>query len=358
MKILIIAPFPPPITGQSLAVEFFKKNIPESYLVECVDLSKRNVTNGKNSLKRIIELIKIFYFIKQRIKNVNVIYFTISESLFGNIKDLFIYILCYKHIDKMVIHLHGGAGFEKIMKLNIISYFNKFFIKKIKLVIVLGETFTPIFDFLPKKNIHIINNFANSKIRFSKGISTITKSPELIKIIFVSNHLSGKGHFELLEAYKTLPIIYKNKISIQFAGGFDSKLDKKVFMSKIEGLENIKYLGIVTGVEKKQLFHEADIFCLPTYYPFEGQPISIIEAYASSCAVITTNHSGIFDIFKPGYNGFFVEKRSSESIKKVLIEIVDNENNFKLFQKNNLKDFDTKFTEEIHLKKMISSILD
>jgi glycosyltransferase involved in cell wall biosynthesis len=54
---------------------------------------------------------------------------------------------------------------------------------------------------------------------------------------------------------------------------------------------------IVDGPGKKNLFSEAHIFCLPTYYPYEGQPIAILEAFASGCVVITTNHSGISDFF-------------------------------------------------------------
>ena len=73
----------------------------------------------------------------------------------------------------------------------------------------------------------------------------------------------------------------------------------------------------MTGEKKRRLFAEAHVFCLPTYYSYyEGQPISILEAYASGCVVITTDHGGICDIFKDKINGFRVEKRSCLSIKK------------------------------------------
>ena len=37
-----------------------------------------------------------------------------------------------------------------------------------------------------------------------------------------------------------------------------------------------------------------------------GQSISIVEAHASGYAVITSIHSGIFDIFTPGVNDYEV----------------------------------------------------
>jgi glycosyltransferase involved in cell wall biosynthesis len=39
----------------------------------------------------------------------------------------------------------------------------------------------------------------------------------------------------------------------------------------------------------------------------EGQPISILEAYAAGCAVIATGQPGIRDVFEGGTNGFEVD---------------------------------------------------
>jgi glycosyltransferase involved in cell wall biosynthesis len=96
-------------------------------------------------------------------------------------------------------------------------------------------------------------------------------------------------------------------------------------LNKIADNEELKYLGkFIDGVEKRKLYCESHIFCLPTYYPFEGQPISILEGYATGCAVITSNHSGIPFIFKDEKNGFMVEKKSvsslTESLRKAILE--------------------------------------
>jgi glycosyltransferase involved in cell wall biosynthesis len=60
------------------------------------------------------------------------------------------------------------------------------------------------------------------------------------------------------------------------------------------------------------------VFCLPTYYPYEGQPISILEAYATGCVVVTTEHSGIPEVFTDGVNGFAVKPRSADSVRQAL----------------------------------------
>jgi glycosyltransferase involved in cell wall biosynthesis len=60
---------------------------------------------------------------------------------------------------------------------------------------------------------------------------------------------------------------------------------------------------------------------LPTQM-FEGQPISVLEAYASGCAVITTGQPGIRDVFSDGINGFEVPAASSAAIARSLAKCV------------------------------------
>jgi glycosyltransferase involved in cell wall biosynthesis len=39
---------------------------------------------------------------------------------------------------------------------------------------------------------------------------------------------------------------------------------------------------------KAKLFHDAQIFVFPSRYPVEAQPITLIEAMAAGCAIITS----------------------------------------------------------------------
>jgi glycosyltransferase involved in cell wall biosynthesis len=125
-----------------------------------------------------------------------------------------------------------------------------------------------------------------------------------------------------LDAYFSLPEKTRQRIQIDLAGEFKTEGEKAKILNKILNHPNITYHGIVIGNKKKALFSNAHVFCLPTYYPYEGQPISILEAYAAGCVVMTTNHSGIPDIFKDSKNGYLVDKKSSESISRVIEKIV------------------------------------
>ena len=114
-----------------------------------------------------------------------------------------------------------------------------------------------------------------------------------------------KGYKNLLLAYLSLNKIDQKQIILNFGGGFRSIKEEKLFMKEIKDHKNIFYHGIVEGRTKKNLFHNAHLFVLPTKL-LEGQPLSILEAYASGCCVLTTQKPGIMDIFQNFKNGFLL----------------------------------------------------
>ena len=129
-------------------------------------------------------------------------------------------------------------------------------------------------------------------------------------------------------------------------------------MQLITQAESIHYHGTVRGEEKRRLLRDAHVLCLPTYYPYEGQPISILEGYASGCAVITTDHSGIFDVvFKPGVNGLAVEKRSAESLRNAIIHAVEAREEMAQMARNNLADAERHY-QVSHFNAKLVAVID
>jgi glycosyltransferase involved in cell wall biosynthesis len=54
---------------------------------------------------------------------------------------------------------------------------------------------------------------------------------------------------------------------------------------------------------------------------FEGQPISILEAYASACLVLATGQDGIRDVFTDAVNGVEILQRCPKSIAATLTRL-------------------------------------
>lgn len=328
MKILFIAPIPPPINGQSKASKVLLDALNLHHEVEIVNLSKSSLKNGLSSLTRFLDIFKVLKEVRKKRNHKDIIYLSLAESFAGNMRDIAIYFLCRKYMKNTFIHMLGGAGMMGILSKNgWQKRLNSYFMKKMAGVIVEGpvnfNTFKNVFS---EEKIHIVPNFAEDFLFVSdQEITDKFNNTEPLQLLFLSNLISGKGYEELSDAYLSLTTEEQEKLNVTFVGGFESEASERNFLIKINSVSGIQYLGkFIDGFKKRELYCKSHIFCLPTYYPFEGQPISILEAYASGCAVITSDHSGIPFVFKDVANGVMVEKKSVTSLvnalRKVIIE--------------------------------------
>ena len=189
-------------------------------------------------------------------------------------------------------------------------------------VIVLGESLRRMFrGIVPDEKIFVCPNGVEEHIFASEEeVREKTKrweKDETVRIIYLSNLMKDKGILDLFDAVTILKS-KGTKVHLDIAGAIEPGIKDTVEAH----LENLKteatYHGVVTGENKKQLLLKNYIFCLPTYYPNEGQPISILEGMANGCAILTTDQGGIKDIVNENY-GYFAEKQSPQNLADTLL---------------------------------------
>lgn len=321
--ILFIAPLPPPISGHSYISEILRRYLILDFNVKSIDLKHNTTANGSFSIKRVLSVLKIFQKVIIYSKISDVSYFTISESKLGNIKDLIILLILFNHLDKVVLHLHGGSLARNVLSNKFIKKINNFFYKRVKRIIISGKSHKVIFKSIEKNKIYILPNCIpdNFFIKYEK-IKKKFENNNLV-ISYVSSMDQSKGYLDLFNGFKNLNKNLSSNFELNFAGGFSQIEDKVNFEDSIRNHKNIKYHGFISEKDKINLFHKTHIFILPTRY-FEGQPISILEAYSSACVVVTTNKPGINDIFDNEKNGFIIKDNSSSVISEILIKILNN----------------------------------
>lgn len=365
LKILVIAPLPPPVTGQSLAVQILVESLHCTGDIAVIDTTKKGFKQGIGSMGRLKDIFGILMAVWRVRDTAAVIYFNVSQSIAGNLKDLLIYAICWNRLSKMVIHLHGGAGMKELLssKHPVLRALNAFFLRRLGAVIVLGERLKSIYeDAVPPTRLYAVPNFAKDEFFVAPNdIAEKFACVAPLRLLFLSNLLPGKGHAELLAALAQLPPDACQRLHIDFAGGFESPEVEARFREQARAIKtmHIDVHGIVHGEHKRNLLRKAHLFCLPTYYPYEGQPISILEAYASGCAVMTTDHSGIFDTFTPGVNGLEVKPRSPASIAQALQHALSQPEQLCAYAQNNNSQAQQQYRASTHvaaLEKIIFSV--
>jgi glycosyltransferase involved in cell wall biosynthesis len=321
MRVLYVAPMPPPITGHSIAAKVFFDHLRCSQFVLPINLSEGSLHDGTVTFKRVLAISKACSAIIRSAETVDVIYLTISESVSGNIKDLVFLGLAKIFSLKCVIHLHGGSFKENILNRSwILRVVNRFFLSRVDSVIISGPSHAGIFNgIVPGGRLHIVPNFAQdfvfAETETIKNKFSITANDD-VRILYLGGMTYGKGYQILLEAYERLPPSVRPRFRLDFAGKFDSPAEERQFVARISPYPQIFYHGVVSDSEKAALFADAHIFCLPTAF-LEGQPISILEAYASGCAVVTTDPPGVRDIFTPKKNGFSFPTGDALALKHI-----------------------------------------
>jgi glycosyltransferase involved in cell wall biosynthesis len=316
VKILFIAPLPPPVHGQSVVSRALLDDLARDNEMLVVDFSKPSMAMGAESPRRFVEVLSVLRQVGMKQLSAERIYLTISESLLGNVKDLVIYALCFRKLSKMSIHLHGGS-IKRITwdRWPLLFRLNRPFIRRLGNVILSGPSHLTIFDgLIARERVHIVPNFAPEYLFVEEAeIRNKFRQTTPLRILYISNFILEKGYADLLDAFLSLDDSHRSRVQIDFAGRFDNVRDERTFLDRIAGHEQLCYHGLVDDEAKRRLFLAAHAFCLPTAM-FEGQPISILEAYAAGCVVVTTGQTGILDVFTDGINGFEVEPSQPSSI--------------------------------------------
>jgi glycosyltransferase involved in cell wall biosynthesis len=292
----------------------------QAHDVTVVNLSIGSANNGTVSYRRVLEVGKVLLQVWRKRRGVDAIYLTISQSVAGNLKDLLIYLLCARQLSRFYIHLHGGS-IKKLLfdRHRILHWWSALAVRRMAGVIVSGRSHENIFaSMIHPHRIHVVPNCAPDGLFVSED--TVVRKytgTQPLRVLYLSGMTMAKGYRDLADAYLLLSEDARHRVSVDFAGRFDSDDEKAAFLGRIAGVSGIRFHGLVDDGTKRSLFAHAHVFCLPTTM-FEGQPISILEAYASGCVVVTTGQDGVRDIFADGINGFEIEKRSPASIAAVL----------------------------------------
>lgn len=328
-QILITAPLPPPIHGMSLATKMLIDGMPKKKFIvidtamdkTILAFEQPSIFSPKRFLKIVTHLLSDSF--KIITSSYRAHYLCVGMDYRGIVRYLPYIILSILKRKPYVIHVHNGAfGTLYDSLTGTRKKIIHFMFSRAAAVITLGESLKGMFhDVAEKENIKVVENCVDDNyFATSEQIEEKKKSNHTpIKILYMSNLMGNKGIFDLMSAVAEM-----DNCELHIAGAIEQKESTQQLIKEI--LERHKgkffYYGIVIGEAKKNLFSQCDIFALPSYN--EGQPISILEAYANGLAVVTDeNCGGIKDIFHDTVNGYSCTAGDVESIKKAIEKTSD-----------------------------------
>lgn len=357
-KICFIAQFPPPMHGLSKAVEtLYNLNLNSEIDSQGeFEFEKVDITNNKNFIKNLLKISR---------SKADLFYFTISQTKGGNLRDLVIFKLLELQHKKCLIHLHGGY-YRQLVDNDMSGWQRKAnykAIKKLSGAIVLSKSLKKIFEgMIAEDKIFVVENCVDDQYlltdqEIAEKLNAL-ENEKVIHVLWLSNFIRSKGYPFVLEMAKTekerVDAGGEKRFHFDFAGKFFEESEKEYFENYIkenELGEYVTYHGVVSGEKKRELLKKCYIFALPTRYPNEGQPISILEAMGNGMFIITTDHAGIPDIVEDGVNGIVMKnKEENNALVERLLEV--NVNQLESIIKNNREYCKKRFSEKNYIQNM------
>lgn len=310
-RILLVSNLPPPVHGVSVFSELLYNDLSRR------GLQVRFYRVGSRGRDTQFEVFRVGKFIRDSValtrltvegllarifrRAIPTIYFTPSQGGLGVIRDFGVATLGRRLGLRVVAHLHGcgwldareKGGWQASLMLKALASCDR--------VICLGKRYASKMHQSTGLPCVGINNGMPAYLQRIERVPP--KEGEVLRLLFLSNFIRSKG---LWIAGEVAQALARDGIPVELrcAGNWRSEQDKADFVGRFSSellTGTICIVGPVGQAQKVELLRSSHFLLLPTRYPLEGQPLTLIEAMSSSLIPLTTDQGGIPDLFEfPG----------------------------------------------------------
>lgn len=314
-------------------------------------------------------IIHLFHFLKQiayvwwrflvlPVNRFAVVYLNLGQSLKALVCDGLPFFLCsfFKPSVKCVISLHGHffcTWQVRDFKLRLLIRI----LRRANFITVLGPTQRQrlIELGIPAKRVHIVNNTCECYIRPTK---VAVKNNRTINLLYLSNLIEAKGYKDYLLALLHISRVTYCPVHIHavlcgrlVTRGLDcckiNSNDEAWIQRTIEMINKSYFIDAVWtqgayGPEKVKLFSTTDIFIYPSRV--DAQPIVLVEAMASACAIVTSNVGEIPNMLE-GNIGLILKTCTPEMIAESILDLVNDSSKLSKLKHAALTRYKTKFSQ-------------
>jgi len=157
-----------------------------------------------------------------------------------------------------------------------------------------------------------------------------------VHCLHLSSLIDTKGFPEYLEALHRLSalagppieaVLCGRLVASEFSSRFhddaaaEAWIENQIAEINRDARVRVRWVNGAAGADKAALFRDAELFVLPTRYAVEAQPLVLLEAMASGCAIITTRAGEISTILDD-HSAMFLPAVSTDALATALQTLV------------------------------------
>mgnify|MGYP003624318519 CR=1 FL=1 len=349
-RILFLVQLPPPVHGSSLVNKIIvnNENVKSRYDIDIIEiqLAKNMEDLGNFSFSKVVNAFIIFFKLLKNMvfKKHELAYLTLSPIGFAFYKDAILILILKMFSKKTVLHLHG-KGIKDQLNSTLKNKIYAFVFKNSEVIHLATSLYDDIKEIYPKTPYYLPNGIPGAINKYN------ARTEKRVTFLFLSNLMKDKGIIVLLEAIKSLQFI-KEKFKVYIIGpSSDITIDEvKRYLAK-NNIENVEVLGPIYGEDKYLYLNKSDVFVLPTFN--DCFPLTILEAFQTGLAVISTNIGAIPDMVKNNVNGFIMPQNDSGSLAGKMKYLIENSAILNKMKIKNKLEYSEKYTEQIFIENYI-----
>jgi glycosyltransferase involved in cell wall biosynthesis len=316
-RVLALVHLPPPTHGASVMSSAAVDALSQEFDVVAMRISAADgiAGIGQVSLRKSFAMIGMLFRLigTLLVRRYSLVYITLAPTTSAFIKDATLLAIARVFVPRALIHLHGkgvklAADESSLMRWLYRRVFN------LGAVIHLSETLSSDVAWTGTRVTIVANGVA---------VPTPAAKDRSIDVLFLSNLVESKGPMVLLLALKQLAA-EGHPLNVIFCGRFEAGKFKVEFLdelARMPGNVRIELIEGRYGDAKFELLQRAKIVTLPTHYPNECFPISLIEAMGSGAAIVSTPEGAIPEMI-PTSIGVIVKQRDIEGLAAALRQLL------------------------------------
>ncbi len=187
---------------------------------------------------------------------------------------------------------------------------------------------------IPETSITVLPNTTEMPVIEEPEIITKhNRSP--VQLLHLSSLIDSKGYPAYAEAISQLPpslspvqaVLCGRFTGSPFSQRFSTEsqaqnwIQQQILLIEQQTPHSFKWIEGAWGKDKEMLFHHSHIFVFPSNYPVEAQPLVLLEAMASGCAIITTDVGEIRTILSES-EAVFIQDTSPDNLAMEITRLI------------------------------------
>ncbi|MEM1056575.1 MAG: glycosyltransferase family 4 protein [Bacteroidota bacterium] len=326
--IAIVGRFPPPLDGQAVATRTLSDVLEEipGVRVHRVNLSapEHDVRADESALRRLRHYLDARRHVREALADLPdapVIWTTISPKPIGHLRDLAAVVFPLGSRRPVVAVVHHG-DFQKLFENPVTRFSARRLVRRLSALSFntpgLAErcaAWVP----APKRFVSPNTTAEDthlSPVAFARD-RTVRRPGDPIRLLYLSGMIPTKGYLDVLEAVGELHR-RGTPVRATWAGRWTGPQPETEFWSRVDALglrPVVKHMGSVNDRrEVRRLYLHADVFLLPTTYPTEAHPLTIMEALNAGTPVVATPHASIPEMIEDGRSGLLAPPHNPSSL--------------------------------------------